>query len=134
MRITRLLRVPYQNNQPTVGENTRPLIVPFDVRRIIIKNIIYHSAKNVPTNEQEFLAVKSNLIDYSECLGFVFNYTPAGVADNSHAVFEFKEPRRIAGNYTFGLYKSDDTTYTGTTGDVLSLLIEFDNEVSSITN
>ncbi len=120
MRLTKAINLTFVS----VPNASAAVNVPFQVKRIHIKNIAYYPGSALTT----YNYVVSDLTQ-NQPLGIVSLNTVYPINNIQNMTYEFQNPQVISGNYNFTLYLTGGAiaTVAGAT-DYMTIIAEFDSE------
>jgi len=117
MIVTKLVSIPLNT---TSAVNEAYLNIPWKVTEIRTRQMTFTGATATPNA----LIVFSNLIG-NESHGLVWNKSDQQFSQPG-TTYRFRAPIDIQGNYLFQLNNTDRTPYIATAGEILTIVLEFD--------
>lgn len=106
--------------------------VPFRVKEIITKTIIYEDDTEPPANSL-YGVVVSNLVREQPLGVFMNDIRYASYSGSENIIYKSQNPIDVAGTYTFNLKTIDNTTFT-LTGSMMLILEFTEAEQTALTN
>lgn len=106
--------------------------VPFRVKEIITKTIIYEDDTEPPANSL-YGVVVSNLVREQPLGVFMNDIRYASYSGSENIIYKSQNPIDVAGTYTFNLKTIDNTTFA-LTGSMMLILEFVEAEQTALTN